>query len=102
MIDRESRLHDIIFCNKDHESLIQILILITWFGDIRIDQCTVVSGSLSAGTSVTPLNLYIKYAIVTIDCKNVQLYGSSLQILNTTLAVCFQNTDTFIVQDYPQ
>ncbi len=78
MIDWEICFHNIIFCNEDYESLIQSLIQITWFGDIRINQCAVVSGPLRASTFVPPLNLYIKYTAMTIDSKNVQSYGPAL------------------------
>lgn len=78
MIDWEICFHNIIFGNEDYESLIQSLIQITWFGDIRINQCAVVSGPLRASTFVTPLNLYIKYTAMTIDSKNVQSYGPAL------------------------
>lgn len=102
MIDWEICFHNIIFCNEDYESLIQSLIQITWFGDIRINQCAVVSGPLRASTFVTPLNLYIKYTAMTIGSKNVQSYGPALQVLDATLTVHFQNVDVFIVQDDPK
>ena len=78
MIYRKSSFKNIILCDENHISFIQVFILLAWFSNIRIDYTAVIPSSLNTSTFIISLNFNIVYTVFPIHCKNIQPHRFSL------------------------
>ena len=88
MIDRVAIAQHIMLGDENDIGFVQLLIFITGFGHIGVDQAAVIPGTLHASAFIAALHLDIVDAVCFIDGQNIQPHRASLQILNIVLAVC--------------
>ena len=69
-------------CDENDIGFVQLLIFITGFGHIGVDQAAVIPGTLHASAFIAALHLDIVDAVCFIDGQNIQPHRASLQILN--------------------
>ena len=88
-----------MLCDENDIGCVQLLIFITGFSHIGVDQTAVVPGTLGTSTFIAALDLDIVNTVCFIDSQNIQPHGASLQILNIVLAVCALYAQIGTLQD---
>ena len=88
MINWMAATQHIMLGDENDIGFVQLLIFITGFGHIGVDQAAVIPDTLHASAFIAALHLDIVDAVCFIDGQNIQPHRASLQILNIVLAVC--------------